>query len=212
MARTVPKIGNKQKALIHVAKSSVGMSEEAYRDMLGSVGVVSSKDLDVLQFEEIMRRFEAAGFVASSSRRGAGLQNRRAQEKRPRATQGKEALMSKVGAILADTGLSWAYADGMVRKMFGVDSVRFCNQTQLWKVAAALSIYQKRRRRAAPGGMPSAEARAAKDGDASREGQQKTEESNGKKRGRRGTDEASCGEDGGAARADGPEVRRPSDS
>jgi phage gp16-like protein len=142
MPKSPPKIGNKQKALIHVAKSNVGMSEEAYRDMLASVGVTSSKDLNVLQFEEIMRRFEAAGFKST----GKGSRKRP-----PRPASGKEALMSKVGAILADTGLEWAYVDGMARKMFGVDSVRFCNQTQLWKIVAALSIYLKRKERGSDG-------------------------------------------------------------
>jgi phage gp16-like protein len=139
MARELPKIGNREKALIHVAKTKLGLSEEDYRAVLNSVGVTTSKDLNPLQFDEIMSRFESAGFQSS---------NRNARRNRPpRPVAAKEKLMKKIGAILADTGLPWAYADGMARKMFGLDSVRFCNETELWKVAAALSIYQKRKKK-----------------------------------------------------------------
>jgi phage gp16-like protein len=147
MPREIPKIEKRHIALVHVAKTKLGLSEESYRDMLASVGVASSKDLNTLQFEEIMSRFEAAGFVSKNQdRRKSFQQNRQAQEKRAGAPR-TALLMGKVGAILADTGLPWTYADGVAKKMFGLDSVRFCNETQLWKVVAALSIYQKRKKK-----------------------------------------------------------------
>jgi phage gp16-like protein len=137
MPREIPKIEKRHIALIHVAKSKLGLSEEDYRAMLNSVGVTTSKDLDHLQFDEVMRRFEAAGF-RNTGRNGG-------RKRPPRPVSSKEKLTKKIGAILADTGLPWSYADGIAKKMFGLDSVRFCNETELWKVAAALSIYQKRR-------------------------------------------------------------------
>jgi phage gp16-like protein len=56
----------------------------------------------------------------------------------------REPLMGKIEAIILDTGLTWAYADGIARKMFGIDSVRFCDETQLWKIVAALSVHVRR--------------------------------------------------------------------
>jgi phage gp16-like protein len=140
MARALPLIGKKEKALIHVAKSRLGMSEEDYRAVLASVGVKSSSELNHVQLDEVMKRFEAGGFVGRSGKRGAGSGKRRA------ATDPKAPLLKKIGAILADTGLTWEYADGIARKMFGVQCAGWCDVEQLWKVAAALSIYQKRKR------------------------------------------------------------------
>lgn len=121
-----------------MAKTQLGLTEDIYRDMLASVGVSSSRDLDPLQFDELMRRFQAAGFKSKVVK----VNGKR--KSRPRSIDGKEPMMKKIGALLADAGLPWSYADAMAQKMFGVGSVRWCNPTQLWKVTAALSIYQKR--------------------------------------------------------------------
>lgn len=159
MAEALPKIGNKEKALIHVAKSRLGMSDEDYRAMLASVGVRSSSELNHLQLDEVMKRFEAGGFKPRTPKAA----------RRRRAADPKAPLLRKIGAILADTGLTWEYADGIARKMFEVQSVSWCNTEQLWKVTAALSIYQKRKRKAAGpqprSPLPSA---AAKEGEGCR--------------------------------------------
>jgi phage gp16-like protein len=131
-------IGNREKALIHVAKAQLGLSDEAYREMLASVGVASSRDLTPLQFDELLRRLEAGGFKATG-RRGKKSATRK------KAAPDREPLLKKIEAILLDTGLTWEYANGIARNMFGVTMVRWCNAQQLWRVAAALSIYQKRK-------------------------------------------------------------------
>jgi Protein of unknown function (DUF1018) len=54
-------------ALVHVAKSRLAMSEEAYRAMLmATAGVRSSKDLTETGFRAVMRRFEQLGFAPAS--------------------------------------------------------------------------------------------------------------------------------------------------
>jgi phage gp16-like protein len=132
-------IGNKEKALIHVAKAQLGLSEAAYRDVLRSVGVETSKDLTYALFDEVMQRLQACGFRAVERRRPA---------KRSRFAGGdtRRPLLGKIAAILLDTGLTEAYADGMSRRMFGCDRYEWLTQDQLWRLAAALSIYQKRKR------------------------------------------------------------------
>lgn len=139
MARMLPKIGNREKALIHVAKTRLSLSEEAYRDMLRSVGVASSKDLDPLQFDELMRRFESCGFA----RKAEPVKRKR----RPKPADSKASLIKKIDALLADSGLPRSYADAMAQRMFGVGAVDWCTPTQLWKIVAALSIYRNRRKR-----------------------------------------------------------------
>ena len=58
---------------------------------------------------------------------------------------GKDRLIAKIGALLAEAGRGWAYADGIARKMFRSDSLRFCDPEQLRNIVAALEYDKKRR-------------------------------------------------------------------
>jgi phage gp16-like protein len=140
MPRPTPLIGNKEKALIHVAKSRLGLSDEDYRAVLASVGAASSRDLNHVQFDELMERFKACGFVNGGRKAADGK-----RKSRPKPADGRAPLLRKIAAILADTGLPAEYADGMAQKMFGVDAYGWLNSEQLWKIAAALSIFVKRK-------------------------------------------------------------------
>lgn len=54
----------RQKALLHVAKAQLRLSEEEYRALLhGAAGVESSRDLDSTGFERVLARLEALGFT-----------------------------------------------------------------------------------------------------------------------------------------------------
>ncbi len=56
-------IGKKKKALVHIAKEDLQLSEEAYRQILKAVaGVESSMELNREGFEKVMKRFEEMGF------------------------------------------------------------------------------------------------------------------------------------------------------
>lgn len=133
-------ISRKQIGLLHVAKAALGLSDEVYREMLGSVGVLSSVQLTGPQFDEIMRRMEAGGFrvVNKKSPRGrrGGTQAAPTQDRAP--------LLGKIEALLADMGLTWTYADGISRRMWGTDQVAWCNPLQLRAVVAALVKRQKK--------------------------------------------------------------------
>ncbi len=131
-------INNKKKALIHVAKAKVGMSEMEYRDMLASVGVTSSKDLNVAKFDVVMEHFKKLGFKSK----------RNPSDKTPRQgpVSSKDRLLGKVDAILADLGLKRGYADAIARNMFGIDMMSWCDAHQLHKIVAALSYHQQRKK------------------------------------------------------------------
>ncbi|MFZ0930462.1 MAG: regulatory protein GemA [Syntrophobacteraceae bacterium] len=136
-------IGHKEKAVLHIAKSQLGMSESAYRDMLASVGCRSSVELDFSKYKQIMDRLRAAGFkhVHGSARR-SGMHREPSVDKQP--------MFSKMEAILSDLQLSWAYADGIAKQMFGVDRLRWCSFEQARKVLQALICYQERRSKSNP--------------------------------------------------------------
>ncbi len=159
-------ITNKHKALIHVAKAQVSMTETEYRDLLGGLGVTSCKDLDRPGFDQMMQHFEKLGFKARSREQGAASRDPgyaqatpgKAGRKRPRVNvpdpgfalratpgKGKERLMGKIRALVSDLKLSWSYADGVAKRMFKIQFVEWCDPEQLHKVVAALMYHQKRR-------------------------------------------------------------------
>lgn len=131
-------IGKKEKALIHVAKAKLAMSDDEYRDLLASVGVSSSTQLTHGHLDVLMEKFKEAGFKPiHGSAQGSGMHVDGPAE--------KQAMLSKIGAILADQNMPWSYADRVAKKMFGVDRLRWCTPQQTWKVLQALIIYQNRK-------------------------------------------------------------------
>lgn len=137
---TVPNrmISRKQIALLHVAKAQLGMSDEVYREMLGSVGVTSSVQLTAPQFDELMRRMESGGFrTVSKKPKGARVW-------KVKAGSDLELQLGKIKALLTVMNLHDTYADGIARQMWGVDRVEWCRPDQLRGVIAALVRRQKR--------------------------------------------------------------------
>lgn len=131
-------IGKKEKALVHIAKAQLSMSEIEYRDLLAAVGVTSSTQLTYRQFDELMELFREAGFKSKcTSPSGPDARLSGAKEKQP--------MLSKIGAILADLNMPSSYADRVAKKMFGVERLRWCTSEQTWKVLQALIIFQNRR-------------------------------------------------------------------
>ena len=124
------KIDNKKKAVIHVAKAQVGMSEVEYRDLLGSVGATSSTELTQAGFKQVMEHFESLGFK---------------KMKKSRKPQASKALLTgKVKALIIAMDLTMKYANGIAKRMFGIDQIGWCNADQLRKIVAAL-MYKKKR-------------------------------------------------------------------
>jgi phage gp16-like protein len=130
-------IGNKEKAIIHIAKQQLQMTESEYRLALLKIGVTSSRELSFSQYEEFLQKLKAAGFVLASKQK-------RIYGRRPQATWDKEPLLKKIEALLAEMKLTWSYADGIARRMFKVDCVSWCAADRLHSIVAALE-YKRRR-------------------------------------------------------------------
>jgi len=135
-------INNKKKALIHVAKAKVGMSETEYRAMLASVGVTSSTGLNTVKFDLVMEHFKKLGFKSKGRRSKA--EGRRGKVG---PVSSKDRLLGKIDAIRAELGLQRGYVDAIARNMFGIDVYVWCNAHQLHSIVAALTYHQKRKRR-----------------------------------------------------------------
>jgi len=146
MAQTKPKTNDNRSsdfrrrdlAKIHIAKKQLGMDDATYREMLFNVtGFQSAADLNRTQRWAVITHLKARGFRSRhDSAKSSGMNRTTAARRAP--------LLSKIGAILADLRLPWAYADGMAKRMFGVDKVRWLRPDQLHKVTAALIYHQKR--------------------------------------------------------------------
>ena len=118
---------NAELAKIHLAKKQLQLDEETYRAMLWTVGrVQSARDLDAGGRARVLEHLEARGF--RPHRRGRSVP---AGERVP--------LVRKIRAQLMTAKRPDAYADGLARKMFGVDRFEWCQPEQLRKIIAALA-------------------------------------------------------------------------
>jgi len=130
------KIGHKEIQIIHIAKNQLMLKEKDYRTLLKSFGVTSSKDLTFAQYERLLRKFQAEGFILTSKKKLASLNCSAPWEKEP--------MLKKIGALLTTMDLNWHYADGIARQMFKVDTALWCTPKQLHGIIAALEYKSKR--------------------------------------------------------------------
>ena len=62
-AKTIQRINNAQKALLHIAADEIGIDRDTYEDILDQYGGVrSSVDLTPAAFKRVMKHLEALGF------------------------------------------------------------------------------------------------------------------------------------------------------
>jgi phage gp16-like protein len=132
----------KELALIHVGKDQLSMNEEDYRMMIYQVGGAvsqSASDLDDEGRQAVLLHLKQLGFTpVHRSAKASGMHRPASSERQPQ--------LLKIGALLADGGLPWGYADGIARQMFGVEKVRWLYPDQLQKVITALIYNQKRKK------------------------------------------------------------------
>jgi phage gp16-like protein len=138
---TAEDIRRREMATIHVAKKELQLDEDAYRDLMLTVtGKTSSAQLDWQGRKKLLDHFKKLGF------RVKGSKNDRPA---PKVGGDRQAQMGKIGALLADAGRPWAYADGVAKRLFAsstkVERIEFCDGAHLAKVIAAMSIDATRR-------------------------------------------------------------------
>ena len=102
-------INNKQKALLHVAKGQLGLSDEEYRDILKAHGgAESSKFLDDIGCERVLRFFRELGFRRKKVRQGPDFSIR--------ASEGQRKVLYH---LMEDMGWIPKRLYGFVEKMTG---------------------------------------------------------------------------------------------
>jgi phage gp16-like protein len=133
----------RQLAAIHVGKKTLAMTDEAYRAMLQDVaGVSSAAELDPAGLRAVLDHMRSLGFVDGKVKRS--------HRGRPHNLDSVErgAQLGKVEAMLLDANLPWTYADGIAKRMFGIERVGWCDSQQLRAVITALVKKAQREGRA----------------------------------------------------------------
>lgn len=134
----------RQLAAIHVlASKKLLLDRDTYVALLQRVaGVRSSADLDGPGRDRVLDEMRRLA--------GEGQRQMRNAVNLPDAPQNVRdelaAMVSKVGAILAERGKCWNYAHGTAKRMFKVQRVEWLRPDQLHRLVAALSFDQRRKR------------------------------------------------------------------
>ncbi|PKN07511.1 MAG: regulatory protein GemA [Deltaproteobacteria bacterium HGW-Deltaproteobacteria-8] len=129
-------------AKVHIAAKALGLDDETYRDMLEALtGKRSAGKLTDKQLVLVVAALRAKGWNDEDPRPARPNRNKPA----PRATPGCQPLLSKIGALLADSGRPWAYAAGMAQRMYQVERLEWAKPEQLRGIIAALVKDARRR-------------------------------------------------------------------
>lgn len=117
-------------AKIHIAKQQLNMDDDTYRAILQrTTGQNSTKNCDLAQLQRVMTEMERLGFQPTSKSVG----------RKPLHLTDVSELMNKIAVLLKNLDKSWAYANGIAKRMFQKDNVNQLNHTQLRKVLVALN-------------------------------------------------------------------------
>lgn len=133
-------ISNSKKALLHIAKKDLCLSEDEYRGALLAYGKAeSSKNLDIKGFREVMKHFERCGFKSKSKQSTACFPT----HDRPGFATDAElrkiyALWWALGGSYYRHGQERKALRGFLKKRFRVDHENFLTSRQAWQVIEAI--------------------------------------------------------------------------
>ncbi|UXF57468.1 regulatory protein [Chromohalobacter phage YPCBV-1] len=128
-------------AQIHIAKSQLGLDDEAYRAILArAAGVNSSKDLTDRGVSLVLNEFKRLGWKPKAPKRAGRVPN----------TLNKREQMGKVEALLTELEASWAYAQAIAQRQTGIERIDWLRtEKQFRGVIAALDAELEKRNRLA---------------------------------------------------------------
>jgi phage gp16-like protein len=131
--------------LVQIARRQLNMDDADYRAMLlRTVGVASTKDItDPAAYDRIDAELKRLGFAHKPKNAG-----------QPKNIDSK-LMLSKIGALLADMGLPWSYADRIAENQTGgkkpdaIQRLAWVPEKQLPGIIAALQRQHVKRLKAA---------------------------------------------------------------
>lgn len=122
---------------IKAGQSFLGWDDTTYRGVLCRLtGKRSSTKCSIRELEDVKEYMHSQGFPRKAPK-GKG--------RRPNVANRRKAILSKIEALLAEGGLSWAYAEGIASHMYKQHVIEWLDDDQLHGVMVAL-IKQSRRK------------------------------------------------------------------
>lgn len=101
---------NTDLAKIHLAKKDLQIDDDQYRDILWTLcRVKTSADLDAYGRAKVLQYFRQLGWKSKPPKNRG----------RKPGTLEREPYLQKIGALLADMGLSWTYAESIAWRVTG---------------------------------------------------------------------------------------------
>lgn len=130
-------------AAVHACKKRLDLDEETYRGIIERVtagtgrAVRSAADCSMDQLALVLKEFERLGATRPMPKRAG---------RRPTNFLTLPEYITKIEAQLTDMKLSWAYADAIAKRMFGVARVSWCTKPdELRRILSALAYEQRKR-------------------------------------------------------------------
>ncbi|EIX3163622.1 regulatory protein GemA [Salmonella enterica] len=124
---------------IKAGQSFLGWDDVTYRGVLFRLtGKRSSTKCSIRELEDVKEYMHHQGFPCKAPK-GKG--------RRPNVANRRKAILSKIEALLAEGGLSWAYAEGIASHMYKQHVIEWLNDDQLHGVMVALTQRARRQGR-----------------------------------------------------------------
>ncbi|EGI2036904.1 regulatory protein GemA [Salmonella enterica] len=130
-------VSNRLIRAIKTGQSFLGWDDATYRGVLCRLtGKRSSTTCSIRELEDVKEYMHSQGFPRKAPK-GKG--------RRPNVANRRKAILAKIEALLAEGGLSWAYAEGIASHMYRQHVIEWLDDDQLHGVMVAL-IKQARRK------------------------------------------------------------------
>ncbi|EHA5581968.1 regulatory protein GemA [Salmonella enterica] len=124
---------------IKAGQSFLGWDDATYRGVLCRLtGKRSSTKCSIRELEDVKEYMHSQGFPRKAPK-GKG--------RRPNVANRRKAILSKIEALLAEGGLSWAYAEGIASHMYKQHVIEWLDDDQLHGVMVALTQRARRQGR-----------------------------------------------------------------
>ncbi|ECK3337243.1 regulatory protein GemA [Salmonella enterica] len=116
---------------VKAGQAFLGWDDVTYRSVIARLtgGKTSAKVCSMRELSDIKEYMHHQGFPRKAPA-GKG--------RRPKVAMSRQAVLSKIEALLADAGRSWGYAEGLAAHMYKQNVIEWLSDEQLTGVMVAL--------------------------------------------------------------------------